>query len=205
MLDTIVVLKVGSQKEAIRVHRGLLCNASPYFRAALQGGFTEAQTQTIEWPEEHPNIVKIFQTWLYSRAIEFDAKPLDESAWFTFIDLYGFADRYHLPALNDSVMDFLITCLLQESPDIPWSAYNRVYSVTSPKAPLRRLFVDLAIRRPTRSWETDEPTDAEALFLQHFPKEYLVDVMLAEFDFKRSKEPGIDHLQKSARARYMHE
>lgn len=202
-MDTIVVLKVGSEKEEIRIHKGLLCKASPYFRAALQGGFKEAQAQTIEWPEEDPKIVKLFQTWLYSRVIEFDAKPFDGSAWFISIDLYAFADRYHLPALKDSVIDILFTYLLENALKIPWAVFNRIYSVTSPKAPLRRLIVDLAVHRQTRSWVTDKPDDIEALFLQHLPKEYLVDVMLAAFDVKGAEEPGIDRL-RGMRARYSH-
>ncbi len=203
MLDTIVVLKVGLEKEEIRVHKGLLCETSPYFRAALQGGFKEAQDQTIEWPEEDPKITKIFQLWLYSGILDFDAETLDESAWSTLVDLYGFAEPYDLPALKNSVMDIVLSYVIQDFWEIPWLVFNKVYSVTSPKAPLRQLLIDLAVHRRTRSWEMDEPVDTEGLFLRHFPKEYLVDVMLAEFDHKGSKEPGIGHL-RGAHARYMH-
>lgn len=204
MLDTIVVLKVGSKKEDIGIHKGLLCEASPYFRAALQDGFKEAQAQKIEWPEEDPRIVDIFQTWLYSRVIKFDAKPFDESAWFTLIDLYAFADRYHLPALKDSVIDVLFNHLQEDTTfDISWAVFDKVYSMTSPRAPLRRLIVDLAVHRSSRSWDTDEADDIEALFLQRLPKEYLVDVMLAEFDSKGVREPGHNRL-RGMHARYSH-
>lgn len=202
-MDTIVVLKVGPEKEEFQVHKELLCTSSLYFRATFDGGFREAKAQTIEWPEEDPKIVKIFQLWLYSGMLDFDAKNLDESAWFTLIDLYAFAEPYHLPALKDSVMDILISYLVQGSYEIPLPAFNKAYSVTSPKAPLRQLLIDLAVHRGTRSWELDESADPEAGFLQ-LPKEYLVDLLLAEFDFKGSKEPGRDHL-RGAGTRYMHQ
>jgi hypothetical protein len=67
MLDTIVTLRVGAtnKKTHLQIHKGLLCKASPYFRAALERGFKEAETQIIEWPEEELETVRIFQLWLY--------------------------------------------------------------------------------------------------------------------------------------------
>jgi len=100
-------------------------------------------------------------------------------------------------------MDILLSYLMQGTWALPFPVFNKVYSVTSPKSPLRQLLVDLAVHRRTRSWDPNEPADTEVLFLRHLPKEYLVDVMLAEFDFVGSKEPGRNHL-RAARHKYMH-
>lgn len=114
MLDSIVVLKAGPAKTEYRVHRGLLCQSSPYFRAALEGGFKEAETQIIEWPEEESATVKIFQLWLYSGSLGVDLGD-GLSTWRKLVDTYHFADVYHLPALKESIIDVSIDLQLRKS------------------------------------------------------------------------------------------
>lgn len=93
MLDSIVVITAGPDKKPFFLHKGLLLQSSPYFRAALEGGFKEADLQTskslletvigegiltprwiaVEWPEEDPTIVDMFKIWLYSETVDIAA------------------------------------------------------------------------------------------------------------------------------------
>ncbi|KAK3174361.1 hypothetical protein OEA41_001605 [Lepraria neglecta] len=50
--DAIVIVKLGPSKTPFNMHKGLLCNAAPYFKAAFNGNFTEAKIAVLELPEE---------------------------------------------------------------------------------------------------------------------------------------------------------
>jgi hypothetical protein len=56
---------VGPNEDKFVVHLDLLVFYSPYFSAALIGGFREAETKVITLKDEDPNIVKSFIHWLY--------------------------------------------------------------------------------------------------------------------------------------------
>ena len=71
------------------MHKGLLCNASPFFRGAFEGHFVESTNQCLDLPEEDPAIFKYLQLWLYSDTIlEGGEMPVD-IPWTTLLDLYG--------------------------------------------------------------------------------------------------------------------
>ena len=67
--DAIVVVKVGPSKTPFNMHKGLLCSAAPYFKAAFNGSFTEARSAVLELPEEDVVILKRFQLWVYTNKL----------------------------------------------------------------------------------------------------------------------------------------
>lgn len=80
-------MKINSQNKSFSatVHRELLCYYSPYYTAALKGGFAEAQTNTITVDlsdEETADLV----SWLYSGQII-------SSYYSQLFDVYVFADE----------------------------------------------------------------------------------------------------------------
>ena len=196
-----VILKAGPKKTPFQIHKGLLCKASPYFRAALEGGFNEAKAQIIDWPEEDPSIVKIFQLWLYSGSVSTDPKTNIDS-WAKLVDLYIFAEAHDLPVLNDAVIDALIA-MTEQSALVNVCVFNKVYSMTTPKAPLKRLLVDLAVHH----WDLKEKFLKEGSlkesYLKHFPKEYLVEIVLAQCDCSKKKKWTIKDFS-AARDQYLH-
>ena len=64
--DAIVIVKVGPSKTPFNMHKGLLCNAAPYFKAAFDGNFTEAKCAVLELLEEDVVMFKRFQLWVYT-------------------------------------------------------------------------------------------------------------------------------------------
>ncbi|KAF2449204.1 hypothetical protein P171DRAFT_480311 [Karstenula rhodostoma CBS 690.94] len=56
---------VGSSKARFVVHEELLAHYSEFFRAALQGGFAEAETKTITLDDVAPHTFELFVHWLY--------------------------------------------------------------------------------------------------------------------------------------------
>ncbi|KAK4692430.1 hypothetical protein P7C71_g4777, partial [Lecanoromycetidae sp. Uapishka_2] len=60
--DDIVDIVVGPAKKVFKIHKEILCSASTYFRAALNGGFKEAEEQTVELPDDKVKVFKYFNT-----------------------------------------------------------------------------------------------------------------------------------------------
>ena len=80
---------VGPNKELFKMHKGLLCNASPFFSGAFEGHFTESANQCLDLPEEDPAMFEHLQLWLYSDTIlEGEEMPID-IRWETLLDLYS--------------------------------------------------------------------------------------------------------------------
>lgn len=65
-----VTLIVGQQKKHFTLHKSLLCQASSYSDAALNGGFKETEEQKIEMFEEDDETFRHFQFWIYSKTIK---------------------------------------------------------------------------------------------------------------------------------------
>ncbi|KAG9675056.1 hypothetical protein KCV03_g2807, partial [Aureobasidium melanogenum] len=82
------------------VHRGLLCFFSPYYTAALCGGFAEAQKSTITMNLPYDRLADLV-SWLYS-GITIAVEP-DE-----LFELYAFADEKMMLAFRRSIMTRLI-------------------------------------------------------------------------------------------------
>ena len=66
----IVYLEVGAKKERFGIHRGLLTRDLEFFRAALDGSFSEASTGVVSLPEDSPQIVEWLVIWLYTQKFE---------------------------------------------------------------------------------------------------------------------------------------
>lgn len=194
MLDSIVVLKAGPAKTEYRVHRGLLCQNSPYFRAALEGGFREAETQIIEWPEEKPETVEIFQLWLYSGSLGVDMGD-SMSAYEKLVNTYIFADAYDLSVLKDSVIDVFIEMPFREK-TVNIHVLDKVYSTPSAK-PLQKLFVDFAIH----NWSLRKKGFLREELLGSYPKQYLADIVLEQHDQNVARKWTLMDY-KAVRARY---
>lgn len=66
----VVTLYVGEDRIKYYVHEDTLCRL-PFFRAALQGNFKEAQEKTINMPEDDPEAVSCLIEWLYTGGVTY--------------------------------------------------------------------------------------------------------------------------------------
>lgn len=57
---------VGPTKYTFKIHKGLVCRYSAFFRAALTDGFPEATAFSVSLPAQDPEIFKSFVRWLYT-------------------------------------------------------------------------------------------------------------------------------------------
>ncbi|KAG7004695.1 hypothetical protein G7Y79_00024g056450 [Physcia stellaris] len=178
MLGSIVQLKVGPKKQLFHIHKGLLCSAAAYFRAALEGGFKEAREQKIQMPEEDPAAFQRFQLWLYTGSlIELSANEEDRPTWHTIFSLYSMAERLGIPELQNDVIDTIID-LRYKLKEIAVGWADKVYSETMENSPLRRLLVRLLTESRL------DLNDPEWIIrdLDHYPLEFLRDVILAQHE-----------------------
>jgi hypothetical protein len=97
------------------VPKALLCNSSPYFKAALNGSFMEGQTHIIDLDDEVPSIIRTYVAWLYqgqlnSRDIE---EALDDSGDFGLhiAEVIVFADKRDIGELKNDAITMLLSYL----------------------------------------------------------------------------------------------
>jgi hypothetical protein len=112
---------VGPKKARFTVHEELLTYHSPYFRAALTGGFKEAEDKAVTLSEERVPIVEFFVHWLYYQCLPNADDPIDlYDAWndgeadgelmtSNLIELYVFGDKFDVPGLKSQAMTDLLS------------------------------------------------------------------------------------------------
>lgn len=148
--NPIVHLKVGAKATLFYVHKGLICDSSPVFRAAFTGGFIEsAGSMTLE--EEDADIFGHIIQWLYRRKVE-TLSNIEEGLGHNYFNelcqLYVLADKYSIVALKNNVMHLLFEAFEKsKSPQADTVAY--VYRNSVRGSQLRRFMVAYYV------WQTD--------------------------------------------------
>ena len=181
-LDTSTVqIIIGQSKKAFTLHKGILCNVAPYFRAAFEGRFREGVEQVLEMPEEDETVFRGFQLWVYTKSILEDGEGLDTMGWRSLIDLYIFGDKFGIPILQDQAIDLLID-KRDASNRIPASHFDHVYQNTRESSPLRKLCVDWSVHgiRPYLWFESN--------IRDWYPKDFLIDLITAKWKPEKARE-----------------
>lgn len=137
-----VVVKVGRDETVFRMHKTIICNVSPFFKAAFEGNFVEAQEQVLELLDESITMFKHFQLWVYTDSIITKGETATDVTWVSLACLYIFGEKCGIPDLQNMAIDVLID-KQQISIRMPISIIRKVYDDTPATAPLRRLLVDL--------------------------------------------------------------
>ena len=183
MLDgTIVSLIVGKEKRVFKIHHNLLCSASDYFKAALNGQFKEAEEQKIELLEEKPAVLESFQLWLYTNSILDEGESVPTLGWYLLIGIYTFAESRLIAALQNHAIDMIIR-KANWADVVP--AQSAIYRDTVPGSRLRTLAVDMAASIGLLSewqWTGSEDTLYDST-------EYLVDLVKALYKQNTTKHP----------------
>lgn len=63
----IVTLNVGNPAKVFRIHRDLLCDESPVFKAAFLGPFQESESQSIDLEEEDAYVFEVITHFIYTK------------------------------------------------------------------------------------------------------------------------------------------
>lgn len=188
LYNQFVHVKVGTDKKTFIIHKGLLCQKSAYFNAALNGSFEEALAGEIDLPEEEPEIFEIVYHWLYSDKLTETEDGRDVTCSSdTLIDLYIFGEKYAMPSLCNKAIDGIIS---------EYEHHHRinVYSIThayknTPKLSLlRKVLVNIYTRLPVnRLINMDMDMFHEQLIAC---PEFLWDVSIALMEMRCHKRPS---------------
>jgi len=115
-----VKLTAGPNQKPYVIHKSLLCYYSPYFAAALNGSFKEAEENALKIDGGFRlEVVNLFFNWLYTQTIPetrspeirailnrgIESKDFDVEWDMLMTGLYIFGDRYNVPKLRKDVMD----------------------------------------------------------------------------------------------------
>ena len=157
---TAITLRVGPEKKLTVVHKDLLCGTSAFFAAAFESLFKEGQNQTMDLPDEDPEILDQFLEWLYSKDFagshifwgkDFKRRFLTTVDIDHVIKLYLIAEKYHVEQLSRSAIDVFFEA--RKRTYCPTKRQiSHLYANTSTQAGLRKLLIDWCIRDDERDW-----------------------------------------------------
>ena len=144
--EPVVTLYVGNDREVFCIHRNLLCNASPVFKAAFTGKFRESSDFSMDLPEEDVDSLNRLLQWLYTKCYEIDDCDLKEhlqARHWQLARLYALADKYDIVTLRNDIVDKFFAML--SAPEAGYSQYpsphlvEYVYTNSSKRCALRDL------------------------------------------------------------------
>ena len=108
MLSPIVKVIVGPQKVTFDVHSGLLREKSDYFRACLQGNFSEALKGEVRLPETKPEAFQYYAKLLYTGDLAPFNFDIDKDIIFrSMIDVYALGDRLLCHGIQNRSIDMV--------------------------------------------------------------------------------------------------
>ncbi|CZR58478.1 uncharacterized protein PAC_08370 [Phialocephala subalpina] len=143
--------------ETFPVHSNYICHYSPFFKAAFQGGFEEADKQEMNLEDTNPLAFGIFVTWLYTQQICRDSEDVmkNDITWYSIlIDLWILADTVLVPRLQNKILEE-IDIHRTATKRIPRLLYHQIYNGTSAESPLRLYLIDYCVNSPRETAEVD--------------------------------------------------
>lgn len=191
------------------VHEYLLVHYSPFFKAALQGNFAEAESKTVTL-NAHPIDIEHCLFWIYHQ--RFPDKDLDDSdvvdQWsldyeidkgahrnVQMISLYLFCDKYDVPDLKAALIDELFTLIAFRESALPTASSTKdVFDKLPDNDPLCQFLVDVhCLFASVNVWNRSEATDFPWAFVSCVLARYTGFAqrgLLRKVDFKRCDYHG---------------
>lgn len=181
---------VGSDEKRYAVHRALLCYYSPYFTAALNGSFKEADEDALKLKNTGHKVFDIFLHWLYTQTLpepncsNNEGTPSASSSWpdgfydYWITGLFIFAEFYNVPQLRKEVVDqFYFKYVCSGVPIVP--DYQTIIQAFS-SLPDTSQFCRFLVRIYAVRWDVsyDEDDDEAIDNRGQLPKEFLGDLMI---------------------------
>ena len=197
---------VGAQQEQFTVHQDMICDRSPFFKAACSKGWVEHEARKVNLPDESPEIFQAYLDWAYSqtkdiiRLLKSPDSLLDSMLDFAIQQdlrlklcrLWILADYLGDSTCKNEVMNNLIS--LHAKPRliiVRYSAVSRVvYERTGNQSKLRKWLVDTLVPM----------IDAKSLHMKLWrcPADFMMDMFQA---FVQKAGPvGRDNFPKATNA-----
>lgn len=160
--DDTVTLVVGSEQKRMLVHSTYLTCDSDFFKAALKKEWVEGQSHVIKLPEEDPETMAHYMTFVYSDKLPFDGiepkkRAHFEARWPVLINLYVCGEHFLNLVCQDAVIKEIIRLTRIKGETGSWwfptgRVVDTIYCETPEGSRIRRLVVDMHVIRETKAW-----------------------------------------------------
>jgi len=180
----VITVRVGAKLKEFRVHKGLLCHRSLYFKNAFNGKWAESDKNSTDLPDDDPVAFGAFFNWLYMRRLlneDKEIKDMNNADMAKACKIYVLGDRLHIPALKDAAIDAIISTFAEKWKLPYYSSVEYAFKRTSKHERLRRLLIVMFTQsagNETQSWTKK---------IQNL--DFWSDITTALFALRRSK-PG---------------
>lgn len=173
-LTPMATVKVGKEHEEIWVHSGVLSQHSGFFKAALRGPFSEAQTKTIILDDVDLDIFTSIVQWMYSGELNehrFWCDHFDHAS--ELVRLWVLADRFLMPTLKNLIINAMHQAMIQSFPVPLLNAFkaSQLWNEVPKDSEMSRYLVDVLV------WIQASDNDVFNETMHLFPKPLLVELM----------------------------
>ncbi|KUI63282.1 hypothetical protein VP1G_10435 [Cytospora mali] len=200
--DFTQVVTLKAQDKTFYVHKEILTKNSPYFDKALNGPFTEGQTQSITFDDIDPNSLAKYIRLLQQVAYVPDFKLRARGPSAARVYLYPMEALLKLWELGDRFLDETVLAIIEESLDAHWDVnsvkgWSQAY-LEFPRGCLRTHLSDLAMMY-TLCKERSIPFEKEIVTVcANCPPQVFADIFLGleledEFRAEVTKEFALRH------------
>ncbi|KAL8952334.1 MAG: hypothetical protein Q9222_001745 [Ikaeria aurantiellina] len=198
----VVTVRVGSgdNVHCWRIQEKLLTNCSPFFAAALNGSFSEAQSRSIELVEENPDAFRYFVQWLYTGKFTpslSDDVSHDQKNPRIVIQVWALGDKLNCPAFQDGAMIELIYYYKSEFLEI--DDIRLIYDVSPPASHLRQFAINQFLYL---LWHCDDDWDrgnidlwtTRVISMEEFSRDILTRLLSCDHDLRDPSEEANGYL-----------
>ncbi|KAL1640861.1 hypothetical protein SLS58_006476 [Diplodia intermedia] len=185
-----IIVGRNEDSKEFHFHKGLLCWASSYFKAALkENRFKEGIEGVVRLEEDDPDTIQRFMEWLYNGLIlpegfidiSFQAQRWEVITTQAIWELYAFAECRGIPRLKDDIIDVVADIFARTWAwaAVPASVVLQVYGDTPCGDGMRRLLVSFMVYTGYNLGEKLSTGSDGYPGLENVPHELLLDYMVA--------------------------
>ena len=174
--NTVTVL-VGSEEQSFTIHQDLICAKSKFFKAACSTRWRSGNERAVRLPDADPSIFKAYSNWIYSGGLPKDTctseRSDDDKAAETalLVELYILGDKLDDIEMRNAIKRQLLNTMRRQSTLTDSKPIRRIYESTLPGSLMRKMMVDVTLKRQVPS------NFAEIISM--YPLEFVQDVAVA--------------------------
>ncbi|KAL9023648.1 MAG: hypothetical protein Q9180_008157 [Flavoplaca navasiana] len=144
LADEVVTILVGLEETPFRIHEGLLCSKSEYFRAAFEGSFKESTEKSVHLRDDDPKVFQFYATWIYTQKLVINSTN-GQLKVDICCRLYVLADKLGSEDVQNKAINLIHkSCTAYPSQGIGIDTINYVFDHSLPKSLLWAILVDIA-------------------------------------------------------------
>jgi len=214
--DDAVTLIVGPEQKRMLIHGTYLTRDSDFFKAALKKEWVEGETRVIKLPEEDPETMAHYLTFVYHNKLPFKGitpKKRDDygARWAILVDLYVYGERFLCRVIqNAAIKEMIRLTRVRSSDGSAWfptgTSVERVYAGTPEGSPMRQLMVDMHVIRGKKEWLGPPDAHANPRFLMDLAQAFFekMDIHKTIADFRLKEFVDKKYLCKRYKCLYSH-